>query len=235
MPKRILRHYQRRRIININVNVVTAGLLSIALAKYPVALLGQWIGHEHKLLITVLAYALDTLVDVAIYFGLHWVANHWRPVFLHGEPLRPAHAGEPVPARARSYIEDVGRIQAERLALVPLFAGVAMGMMYGLQKLFEIRPSWAFVFGFLTAILITRIVHTAMGWYVTGSFRDEQTGTLGNAGAAGEPGSSKAGPGDDGTTTRTAGFATEPRQSIDPTAPGASDASHSADDPERVA
>jgi hypothetical protein len=176
MPRRLIKKYQSRRIININVNVVTAGLASIAISKYPVTLMAAWLGHEHKLLITVLAYVLDTLVDVAIYFGLHWVANHWRPVFLHGEPVHKGEPGETPGERARHYIADVGRIQAERLALVPLFAGTSMGLMYALQHFFAIRPSWAFVWGFLAAIFVTRIAHTLLGLYYTGSFKDRPRG-----------------------------------------------------------
>jgi hypothetical protein len=188
MPKRLFRHYQNRRIININVNVVTAGLLSVAIAKWPVALMAAAIGHDHKLLITVLAYVIDTAVDISLYFGLHWVANHWRPASVHGNGPR-----KPKPKHRRNFLADVGRVQAERLALVPVFAAVAMGLMYALQHVWAVRPSWAFVFGFIAAIFVTRVVHTVAGMW-TGTFKDdhehpdeEDPGTRSGPTAAAEP------------------------------------------------
>ncbi|MEO1009295.1 MAG: hypothetical protein AAFX79_12085 [Planctomycetota bacterium] len=168
MPGRVVRYYQRKRVVNINVNLVAAGLLAIALAKGPVALISGWLGSDQKFLISLIAYAIDTVFDVAVYFGLHWVANHWRPRAIHKNQPRIEK-----PRHRRNFFADAGRVQAERLALVPVFAVVSMGLMYGLQKYGDIRASWAFVFGFVTAILVTRTLHTISGIW-TGTFRDDE-------------------------------------------------------------
>jgi len=167
MPRRVLRYYQRKRLVNINVNLVAAGLLAILLAKLPVGWISDWLGPEHKLAITVIAYAIDTVLDVAVYFGLHWAANHWRPGALHkGQPkvAKPKHR--------RNFFADAGRVQAERLVLVPVFAGVSMGMMYSLQKYAGMDASWAFVVGFVSAIVVTRTLHTISGIW-TNTFKDD--------------------------------------------------------------
>lgn len=167
MPRKLVRFYQRSRLLNINLNLVVAGVLAIALAKFPIMVISGWLGPEKKLLITVIAYGLDTLLDVAAYFGLHWVANHWRPSSVHGKD--PKHER---PAHRKNFLLDAGRVQAERMALVPVFAVVSMGMMYGLQKFGGVSASWAFVYSFATAILVTRTLHTISGIW-TGTFKDD--------------------------------------------------------------
>lgn len=161
MPRHLFQLYQRKRVININANVTVAGLLALALAKLPVAWTAAAIGHEHKLLISVVAYFIDMLFDGFVYFALHWIANHWKP----GEP-------EPVDrARVKRFFADALMVQAERAVLVPVFAIIAIGGMWLLQHHTDIKVGWVFVLTYLTAILITRILHTIIG-YRTGSFDD---------------------------------------------------------------
>ena len=168
MPKRVFKLYQRKRIININVNVFIAGLLSIALAKYPVMLISGKIGHEHMLLISIAAYVIDTVIDVLLYFGLHWIANHWRP-------LKQTHLVDklttPAESRTKNFLVDVGKVQAERIALVPIFAFIAITGMWALQQYASIQPKWAFVIAFIVAMVITRIIHTIWGHH-SGTFKD---------------------------------------------------------------
>jgi len=168
MPSRAFKFYQRKRVVNINLNIFVAGLISIAIAKYPVMLLSGWIGHEHKLLISILAYIVDTTIDIFVYFGLHWIANHWRP---HHPSVAEAALELPIESRTKKFLMDAGRVQAERFALVPIFALVATGGMFALQHFADIKPDWAFVFAFIVAMIVTRVVHTLWG-YRTGTFRD---------------------------------------------------------------
>ena len=152
MSGRLFHLYQRSRVFNINFNVVAAGLLAILIAKVPVAFVSGWIGHEHKLLITLAAAGIDMFVDVLLYYGLHWVANHWRP-----PSRRPK-----VRKSKRAFFKDATLIQFERAILSPLYYVVAGGLMYLLQHQ-GIKPSWAFVWGFTSGIFVTRIVHTIWG------------------------------------------------------------------------
>ena len=168
MPKRAFNLYQRKRVVNINLNIFVAGMIAIAIAKYPVMLISDWVGHEHKLLISVLAYLVDTSVDIFIYFGLHWVANHWKPHARQtSEYIAPSTDG----SKAKKFLLDAGKVQAERFALVPIFAAIAMGGMWAIQHLTSIEPDWAFVIAFIVAMLCTRVIHTIWG-YRSGTFRD---------------------------------------------------------------
>ena len=161
MPDRLFKVYQRKRVVNINANVIAAGLLAIALAKFPVAWVAELIGREHKFLISLAAYFIDMVFDGVVYFALHWIANQWKP-------------GDPAPvdkARVRRFFVDALIVQGERFALVPVFAGIAIGGMYWLQHNTDIKVGWAFVITYVTAILITRVLHTIIG-YQTGTFDD---------------------------------------------------------------
>lgn len=162
MPKRVFKLYQRKRVVNINLNILAAGILAIVLIKFPVMFISKWIGPEHKLLISVIAYVLDTIVDVMVYYALHWIANHWDPNNLKDQSKLP---------KKRRFIHDATRIQAERMALVPIFMFVAIGGMWAIQEFFSIGASWALIYAFVSAMLITRIIHTFWG-YRSGTFKD---------------------------------------------------------------
>ena len=163
MPQRVFKYYQRKRVININLNIIAAGFLAIALAKFPVMFVGNWIGTEHKLLIAAAAYIIDTVIDVCLYYALHWVANHWNPKgHLPKDKDRP---------KSRNFMHDATRIQAERMALVPVFIAIGPGGMWALQRFAHMSHSWAFVLAFVTAIITTRILHTFWG-YRPGTFKD---------------------------------------------------------------
>lgn len=161
MPRSLFHLYQRSRVFNINFNVITAGLLAILFAKYPVHVVSDWIGPEHKFLITLCAAVIDMIADVILYYALHWLANHWRPA-----SRRPK-----VRKSNRAFFKDATLIQFERAILSPLYYVVAGGLMYLLQHQ-GIKPSWAFVWGFASAIIVTRVVHTIWG-YRTGRFKSD--------------------------------------------------------------
>lgn len=159
MPDRLFRLYQQHRIVNINLNVIGAGLIAIAIAKWPVHLVAEWIGAERHLLIALAAAAIDGVVDIGLYFLLHWIANRWRPL--------PARSGDR--PRRPDFWRDASVVQFQRLALTPLFYVASVGGMFALQHA-GMGASWAFVVAFSAAILLTRIVHTWWGLRV-GTFR----------------------------------------------------------------
>ena len=100
------------------------------------------------------------VADVLLYYGLHWLANHWTPA-----SRRPK-----VRRSKRAFFKDASLIQFERAILSPLYYLVAGGLMYLLQHQ-GIKPSWAFVLGFASGIIVTRIVHTIWGLR-TGRFKN---------------------------------------------------------------
>jgi hypothetical protein len=160
MPQRLIDLYQRKRVININANILASGLLAVVLAKYPVGEIGRWIGEDRAYLIPLAAGAVDMVVDVATYYALHWVANHWSP------PWKRAAVAGP----RRSFFREASLIQFERAILSPVYYVIAMGAMYLLQRR-GWSHDWAFVTAFASGLLITRVIHTVWGMR-SGRMRD---------------------------------------------------------------
>jgi hypothetical protein len=161
MPHRLFDLYQRKRIVNINANILMSGLLAVLVAKYPVDVVGRLIGEDHKILITLAAGGIDMVIDVALYYALHWVANHWTPPWKRQPAARPE----------RAFFRDASLIQFERAILSPLYYLIAMGSMLALQHRGWV-PGWAFLTAFASGLLVTRVVHTAWGLR-SGLFVDE--------------------------------------------------------------
>lgn len=154
MPGRAFRFYQRHRIVNVNLNIVGAGLLAVLLAKWPVHVVTGWVGEEHKFANSVIAAFLDGIADILIYFMLHWVANHWRP-------LSPRHEHDE-PDAPGAFWKNATLVQFERLTLTPAFYVIAIGGMWGLQHA-GFGASWAFVLSFSVGLIVTRVMHTWWG------------------------------------------------------------------------
>lgn len=159
MAPRFFRFYQRHRIVNVNLNIIGAGLLAVAIAKFPVLWLSQLIGEEHKFINSIVAAVIDGIVDIGIYFILHWVANHWGSAkHVHKPDARTDENGNVI-EKAASFWRDASLIQFERLTLTPVFYICAIGGMWWLQHR-DVDASWAFVIAFSTGLVVTRIIHT---------------------------------------------------------------------------
>lgn len=166
MPRRVFTWYQRKRIVNLNANIIASGVLSTLLVaglvwvlEHPLGL--GWPGWGY----TAFSLVADVLLDVSVFAGLHWVANHWRP--LRGGSERERAALE---AAAPNYYRDAAQVQGERLAISPLYYLIALALTQGLQMA-EFRPYWAIMIGYVSGLLITRTLHTIMGLR-SGSFVD---------------------------------------------------------------
>src|SRR5690606_26939100 len=80
MHRRLFHYYQRKRIININANIVAAGLLALIPTTGIVWLAKLFIDEDRSKTFTAISLVSDIVFDVIIYYALHWVANHWRPL-----------------------------------------------------------------------------------------------------------------------------------------------------------
>lgn len=161
MSRRLLQLYQRKRIININLNVIAAGLLAIACTKGVIWLVYLLAPRSPAWLFTTIALVSDMVFDVVIYYALHWCANHTKPILRRGEVARP---------KPPAFLKDATLIQFERALLAPIYYILAGALMHILQDL-GWTPGWAMVAAFTTGLMTTRFLHTAMGLY-TGSFKD---------------------------------------------------------------
>src|SRR4051812_13830271 len=93
-----LARFYDRRIVNVNVNIVVAGLAAMGLTVFAMHVAdnlgwlaklegllpnikGHLVGHDfeihsQKLIISAITFLVDLIADVMVYFGLHWLANH---------------------------------------------------------------------------------------------------------------------------------------------------------------
>ncbi len=149
--QRLLQLYNRR-IVNVNVNVIAAGILALGPTVLIVHLSRRFgVDDDDKFLITAITFIADVISDVSIYFGLHWLANH-RPGIRRLTQVDAAY-------RQLSFIRDAGAVQLQRLVLSPLLYTVAFGTLYGLLHVGWAREV-ASACGLVAGIAITRVAHT---------------------------------------------------------------------------
>jgi hypothetical protein len=149
--RRLLQLYNHR-IVNVNVNVIAAGILALG-PTVLVVHLSRHIGVDDndRFLITLITFVADLVSDVSIYFGLHWLANH-RPGVRRLSQVDQAY-------RQMSFLRDAGVVQMQRAILSPLLYTVAFGTLYAL-----LHAGWArelaSAVGLIAGIILTRILHT---------------------------------------------------------------------------
>jgi uncharacterized membrane protein len=155
--RRLLQLYNHR-IVNVNVNVIAAGILALGPTILIVHLSRHFgVDDNDRFLITLITFVADLVSDVSIYFGLHWLANH-RPGVQRLSQVDQAY-------RQMSFLRDAGAVQIQRAILSPLLYSVAFGTLYAL-----LHAGWArelaSAVGLIAGIILTRILHTVwmMRW-----------------------------------------------------------------------
>lgn len=142
-----------RRIVNVNVNIVLAGVLAL-----PPTLLAVWVAHRLGVpqgwRISLITFVTDITADVAVYFVLHWLANHWPALHV----LRREEPDE-VPKQRLSFFKDATLVQVERAALSPLLYLLLLGTQYVLTHR-GMHPVPATAIAFAVGIGTTRVIHT---------------------------------------------------------------------------
>lgn len=166
MPGRLFRLYQRKRVININANVIVAGLGSTAIVVGLIWVLKIVFGTSWPTWgYTVFSLGADIVLDVALFTVLHWVANHWRP--LHGRTVKERVE---LGAAAPPHLEDTAKVQLERAVLSPLYYLIAVLGTEWLQRT-GVHPAWAVAIAYPAGLAVTRTLHTWWG-LKTGTFDD---------------------------------------------------------------
>jgi hypothetical protein len=148
---RALAHWYARRIVNVNVNIIAAGLLAlvpVALAVYAIHKTGL---VTNPWLITAITFVLDVIFDFSIYFGLHYLANHG--------PLQKIVSANPA-YRGMSFIHDAGIVQVQRAILSPLLYVLWLGTQNYLLHHQILNGFWATVAGGVLGIGVSRVIHT---------------------------------------------------------------------------
>jgi hypothetical protein len=146
-----LKSLYARRIVNVNVNIVAAGLISIMLVTGVVHLARRWwLAEGDYWLISGVTFISDIMLDVAIYFVLHWWANHGGPSKHRTEELLHADL---------SYFKSVTLVQFERAALSPLLYAIALGLQQWMLRA-RVPEEIATAVSLLAAVGVTRVLHT---------------------------------------------------------------------------
>lgn len=174
MPDRLFRLYQRRRIININANIVASGLLSTFAVMGLLWLLKDVLNiHWATWGYTAFSAVADLILDVGMFAWLHWIANHWRPLKGRTEKEHAElHAPRPNP------VADATRIQFERAVISPLYYIIAVAGTEALQQ-HGLHPAWAVAIAYPAGLAVTRTIHTIWGLR-SGSYTDHYRRDNGN-------------------------------------------------------
>lgn len=152
-----------RRVVNVNVNIVTAGILALVPTLIAVHLVELWLAREtplglrlyahHKVLISGVTFVTDVVSDVCFYYGLHFLANHW-PRALKYKPHDPLHTQMP-------FFRDATIVQFQRMILSPLLYTIWLGSQQVLMQVFDVSSVWATAIGCIVAVAAIRLIHTA--------------------------------------------------------------------------
>ncbi len=158
------------RIVNVNVNILAAGVVAVGLTMAvmhalersgSLASLIKWVGEHHyhvlgheihgeKLVVSGLTFLVDIVADVAVYYGLHWLANHMPR---NGKRKRSIAYAD------LSFMRDATLVQFERAILSPILYIAALGLQ---SLLLHQGRGVAFAtgVGFAVGLLISRTLHT---------------------------------------------------------------------------
>jgi hypothetical protein len=134
------------RVININVNILLAGLISLALAG-PFVRLTTFYLHSDRA-IALFSFVLDGIFDFAAFISLHGAVY-----------LALKHRKK---IESRPFFKDIAEIQSHRIILSVVFFVLAVGghlfwMHHGLER------THAFMISYGTALILVRVLHTRYG------------------------------------------------------------------------
>jgi hypothetical protein len=143
----LIARWYSRRIVNINVNIVLAGLIALG-PTAGVAHLTHYVGIQDAWAITAITLLADGIFDVMAYYVLHWLANR-------SPSKKPGRAGIDL-----EFIRDASLVQFERALLIPVFYGVTAGLSWYLISSKIAGRELGTVLALLAGIAVTRVVHT---------------------------------------------------------------------------
>ncbi len=191
MISRVVAWYARR-IVNVNINIVLAGVLALvpvlavvkvaehlmATRRFRNGVLQETLETHHHLVISGITFVSDIIFDVAIYFALHWLANHAprRAMLLKVEQRMEEVADAAV--ESVPFFKDAAKVQLQRAVLSPLLYLLWLGAQFFFMNAMEFSVVWATVIGFCIAIGTVRAIHTGWMLWEERKLRDIASGTV---------------------------------------------------------
>ncbi len=158
-----------RRIVNVNVNIVAAGLVALVPTAVAAFAAEAYLGVKHPWLMATITFTVDAVADVALYYFLHWFANY-MPRGGRARGVSAAYGHLP-------FLKDATLAQLQRLCLSPLFYSLALGGQFVLASVYGVPVFWATIAGFSIGIMVTRVIHTA--WMIRAERRAQARGAGG--------------------------------------------------------
>lgn len=150
------------RVVNVNVNIVAAGVLALLPTLVAVHYVEAWLAKEtplglrleayHKVVISAVTFGVDVISDVVFYYCLHFLANHW-PKGLKYRSHDPGQTQVP-------FFRDATIVQFQRMVLSPLLYAIWLSTQQVLMQAFDVSSVWATAIGCITAIATIRTIHT---------------------------------------------------------------------------
>lgn len=160
MFKWLARQYAKR-IVNINVNIIVAGLVAMSLGTVPVHL-SRYLGvqDDEHIKIKIIFFVSDWVFDLIVAVGLHWLANHMprryqrtRQLIEKAEDI-VEDAPPPTP-----FLKDAAVLQLQRGLLSFVLYPAAWLMMTAFLHGGMARELAGMV-SMILAICVTRVIHT---------------------------------------------------------------------------
>ena len=163
-----------KRIVNVNINIILAGVLALApvlavvkFAEHLLAspklqngVLADKLEAHHQLIISGVTFVADIIFDVAIYFLLHWLANHTPRKAMH--PMVEQRIERVADAAAENvpFFKDAAKVQLQRMVMSPLLYFLWLGSQFAFMNVLDWSAVWATVVGFCIALGVVRTIHT---------------------------------------------------------------------------
>jgi hypothetical protein len=148
----VLSRWYQIRIVNVNVNIIVAGLLALVPTAIAAHLVQDVLGIHHGLAIAAITFLVDAVADVGVYYVLHWLANHMP----RSQPRRETSAAY----GHLPYLHDATLAQFQRMCLSPILYVIALGGQYTLHRGYDVSLMSATAVSFTAGILATRLLHT---------------------------------------------------------------------------
>lgn len=149
----LLARLYTKKIVNINVNIVLAGLLTLGLTVL-VLHLTHYMGIESKITVLAIKFGCDVVFDVGIYYTLHWLANHRLPRWVKSGKSKP-------PGSRLAYFKDATLVQFERAMFSPVYYSVMLTVAYFWLDPEASNREVAAVVGFAAGMFAARFLHTS--------------------------------------------------------------------------
>lgn len=143
--------YRTHRVVNVNVNILLSTATASTLAGGIIGLLSTtaWLNAQVARL-TIATAVVEGLLDALCFVALHTLANRKGLQLIEREATTGRAA------------LDGAKFQLHRAILSPLFYFLAMGGQATLLSL-GVAPGWSVPLAYIHAILICRVLHTAVG------------------------------------------------------------------------